>query len=494
VPPQAVGANGAGLNGYLPYANGHPGDLITNYLGGNFYNTQGGIDPRTTIQDFSLTATITGRLSDWVTVKSITAYNDLRRNEGTDLDGTPYALLDAIASPITAEQRSEEIQLYGDALNNRVRWIGGAYFFGLEGTQGFVANLFAGLPFGFQNDLGQTENNTSKGIFAQATFELAPRVHLTTGVRYTDDTRRAENFDHVNTLSGAYVACSMSMTTPAATQAACHLSGEASFSSVPWTVGFDYTPTEDLLLYAKTSKGFRSGGFAQIAPAAPAPPVSSLPSFAPESVISYEIGEKLELLDHRLRLNADVFYANYDDIQQSFNIASPSGPITVTRNVGKARFQGGEIELGALIQSLTLNVSAGIIDPKFTQGPNVGLPVTNLSKTSVAVGAHYPLETGVGKLTFNLDYNWRSKEYFFEPIPGNAAQSSNIAQGDYGLLGAKIDFDLKSQPLTVSLWGKNLNAVEYRTRVTGLVAGGLPFDPYIAGVPRTYGATIKYKF
>jgi iron complex outermembrane recepter protein len=494
VPPQSVGANGAGLNGFLPFANGHPGDLITNYLGGNFYDTQGSIDPRTNVQDYSLTATITGRLSDWVTVKSITAYNDFRRHEGTDIDGTPYDLLDALVAPITAEQRSEELQLYGDALDNRVRWIGGAYFFGLIGTQGFVSNLFAGLPFGFQNDLGQTEDNSSKGVFAQGTFELASRLHLTTGVRYTDDTRRAENFDHVNTLSGVYAACSMSMTNPVATQADCHLAGEASFSYVPWTVGVDYTPTKDLLLYAKTSKGFRSGGFAQIAPAAPAPPVSSLPSFNPENVISYEIGEKLEMLDHRLRLNADVFYADYGSIQESFNIASPNGPITVTQNVGKARFQGGEIEVGALIESLTLNASAGFIDPKFTQGPNVGLPVTNLSKTTIAVGAHYPLETAAGRFTFNVGYNWRSKEYFFEPIPGNAAQSSNIAQGDYGLLDARIDFDLKSRPLSVSLWGRNLDAVEYRTRVTGLVAGGLPFDPYIAGNPRTYGATIKYRF
>ena len=494
VPPQAVGATGAALNGYLPFANGHPGDLITNYLGGNFYDTQGSIDPRTGIQDYSLTATITGRLSDWVTVKSITGYNDLRRHEGTDLDGTPYDLLDAIAVPLTAEQRSEEIQFYGDALNNRVRWIGGANFFGLKGTQGFVSNLFAGLPFGFQNDLGQTDNNTSKGVFAQSSFEFAPRVRLTTGVRYTDDTRRAENFDHVNTLSGVYAACAMSMTAPAATQADCHLSGKASFSYVSWTVGVDYKPTENLMLYAKTSKGFRSGGFPQVAPAAPAAPVSALPSFAPENVISPEIGEKLEMLDHRLRLNADLFYAEYGNIQQSFNIASVNGPVTVTQNVGKARFQGGEIEVAALIQSLTLNMSAGFIDPKFTQGPDVGLPVTNLSKTTIAVGAHYPLETGTGKFTFNVAYDWRSKEYFFEPIPGNAAQSSNIAQSDYGLLNAKIDFDLKSLPLTVSLWGNNLNAVEYKTRVTGLVAGGLPFDPYIAGNPRTFGATIKYKF
>lgn len=494
LPPQAVGATGAFLDTFIPTMNGKPADLLSNYAGGSFYSNSAGVNPKTRLDQHSLTATISGEISEGVNLKSITGYNKIDRHEGSDTDGTPYAVLDIIDAPLNVRQVSEELQLFGDALDNSLQWIGGIYYSKLDGRQGDVTNLFGGTPIGFQNNLSQEDSNRSSGGFLQATYAIVPKVRVTLGARYAHDTREAENFDHVNTLDGTYIACGMSMSSPAATQADCHLSGKASFSYVPWTAGIDYQVTDDALLYFKLSKGFRSGGFQQIAPAPPAPPVSELPSFDPENVKSAEIGEKIELFEHHLRLNAAAFYSIYDSIQQSFNIVTNNGPISVTQNVGKARFQGGEIEATGLIEKLTINASAGLVEAKFTDGPNEGLPVTNVSRVTGSLNMSYPFSFDLGTLTANVGYNWRSKLYFFEPIKGNDLQSDAVSQDAFGLLDARLKFDMAAMPVSIALWGRNLSDKEYKARSTDFISGGLPYVAYIPGTPRTFGASIKYDF
>ena len=64
------------------------------------------------------------------------------------------------------------------------------------------------------------------------------------------------------------------------------------------------------MVYAKVSKGFRSGGFLQGGAAT----AVQIQPYGPESLLSEEIGTKLDLLNRRLRINADVFYSTYDSI------------------------------------------------------------------------------------------------------------------------------------------------------------------------------------
>jgi iron complex outermembrane receptor protein len=166
----------------------------------------------------------------------------------------------------------------------------------------------------------------------------------------------------------------------------------------------------------------------------------------------------------------------------------------VVQNVGKGRFYGGEFEATALIQKIILNASIGVTDPKFTEGPNVGPPVTNVSRQTAAVNMSYPIQFQAGKLTVSMDYNWRSREYFFEPISGNAGQSAAVSQASFGLFDAVAKFDFASTRLSISLWGRNWMDKQYKARVTDFITGGLPYDAYIPGTPRTFGATLNYGF
>ena len=66
---------------------------------------------------------------------------------------------------------------------------------------------------------------------------------------------------------------------------------------VPYTFGIDYQVDEDVLVYAKTSRGFRSGG--QNLRGGAAGPESFAP-FDPETVTDLEIGLKSQFFNDRV--------------------------------------------------------------------------------------------------------------------------------------------------------------------------------------------------
>ena len=68
------------------------------------------------------------------------------------------------------------------------------------------------------------------------------------------------------------------------------------------------TPRGDLL-YVTAAKGFRAGG-------TNVPECGTPPSYAPDDVSSYEVGTRDSVFSHRLRLTADVFYAEWNHIQE----------------------------------------------------------------------------------------------------------------------------------------------------------------------------------
>jgi iron complex outermembrane receptor protein len=499
------------LNALLPAVSGHPGDLLTNYVGGGFYNNYGNVDSRIFVQTEGATATIIGSFGLF-SVKSITNYSRLTQNNPDDVDGTPYAFVDILNFPANLDQFSQELQAYGDGNDQRLRWISGLYFYTDHGTQGHLVAVLSDLT-GINSDGKQAADNKSYAGFAQLTYEIAPSVRLTGGVRYTQDSREMTWYDRsASAMTGNFEYCALANDPYGTNPAQCSYTNHVNYHYFPWTVGLDFKPTDRTLLYAKVSRGFRSGGFSQAGPPAIAGPAGQPPPaaanaislaeggapFAPESLLSPEIGLKWEGLDNRLRVNAAAFYSDYKHIQLSENLPPPPGslqPLSVIRNVGVGRVYGGELNATLLaVGDLLLNANLGLLDPKYTQGPNVGLPFINTSRTSWSAGAEYPWRLPVGALRFNLDYSRRSTLYFFEPIPGNAAQTAAVSQRPYGLLDAKVAMQLTRMPLTISVFGRNLTNTQYKVQATDFVASGLGADVYIPGLPRLYGISLRYDF
>jgi iron complex outermembrane receptor protein len=79
-----------------------------------------------------------------------------------------------------------------------------------------------------------------------------------------------------------------------------------------WRVGGELDLAKDSLLYATVTTGHKSGGFNDTV-RDQMQNVSNPPQYTPESVLSFEIGSKNQLLDRHLRLNAAAFLYRYTD-------------------------------------------------------------------------------------------------------------------------------------------------------------------------------------
>jgi outer membrane receptor protein involved in Fe transport len=133
-----------------------------------------------------------------------------------------------------------------------------------------------------------------------------------------------------------------------------------------------WEPNRDNDIYLSASKGFRPGGLnvavGSICGASlTAIGVSQVPGqYSSDSLWSYELGSKNAFLDHTLQINASLFYIDWNNIQQ--NVYLPSCGEQFTANLGKAKSEGGDIEvLYRPIAALTFDLTAAYTDARLTK-------------------------------------------------------------------------------------------------------------------------------
>jgi iron complex outermembrane recepter protein len=124
-----------------------------------------------------------------------------------------------------------------------------------------------------------------------------------------------------------------------------------------------YQLTQDAMVYASVSQGFRIGG-GNLVNVMPLPPQDR--TYQPDSLWSYEVGAKTSWLDRRLVANTSFYYINWSNIQIS-DFTDDTNALTYIANAGKARVYGGEFELQARpTQNLTLGGSLALVQAQLT--------------------------------------------------------------------------------------------------------------------------------
>lgn len=259
------------------------------------------------------------------------------------------------------------------------------------------------------------------------------------------------------------------------------------FRYAPWTVGLDFKPADNVMLYSKVSRGHRAGGYNFRGTTQ-----ATLDPFEPERVMAYELGMRSELLDGRLRLNLAWYKSLFDDIQlrQRTPTSGALVSLSLTSNGGEARIQGGEIELVGVLGALQLSGAFGITDAKYTKlNPNV-LDVTpeseflNTPDVTASLAADLPVTIGSADLQFHVDYAWR------DDVPFAYDPRSEARQDAYGLLNATTIARFAAGTLEIKLWGRNLTDRRYLARAVDsrFLVTSIPGDP------RTYGCSVTYRF
>jgi len=490
---------------------GNPGPFVT-AAGNAFDNLQGVIATARTddyptnvaTRNYAETQTYTGTatLETGVgTLKFITGYRDIKARSPFDVDGTIATVL--TTTPLTGrefnqelEQYSAELQLTGTTLGGALDYATGVTYFNESGSDGSEATAIPGVNPSNPNISDGFVDNDSLGVYGQVSWHVTDALTFTGGLRYSDETKGIELHNRFfDPATGAF-ACSLTGATPAPD---CRSEREDSFSSLSYTAGVDYQITPDLMIFAKTSKGFRSGG--QNLRSSGQADVAFLP-FEPEIAYSQEVGLKSEFFDRRLRVNLSGYYTEVEDIQRTLTLSSATAVVTRVGNAGKLRVYGGEFEMSAIVfPGLQVSATAGFVEAKYLEyfdgvRDRRSDRIAYVPSDSATFSATYNVDTGIGPLTVRGDYI-HTGEIDFDPYneptdPNNDALIAATHAGPSDIFNARATLELDNG-VEVALFGRNLT--DRRDVTNGLIiAAPIGYALQHRREPRTFGISATYRF
>jgi iron complex outermembrane receptor protein len=431
-------------------------------------------------------------IADGLTFKNIAAYREYRQLQRWDLDGTPLPLIEYNTPggwSNRVSQYTEEAQIQGKALNDRLDWtVGGLLLFSHPGGEAAFNELQFFTPI-FQT-IHPTER--SQSVYGQGTYDFSdwiPGLKFTAGYRYTWDYR---GLDSYKTSGGA---CGF---TDFNFNPVCNISVQTRSGDPSWNLGVDYQITPDTLLYVSGRQGYRSGGVNTQAFNA------GQLIFKPEKVKSVEVGVKSEwdLEGMHARTNLALYNTDFTAIQASeaFSQLVNGAPETVNLigNFGTATIQGVELDATLIpLTGLEITLAYAYTDGRYdnfldiqTGGSELGRPFSWTPPQKFSINTRYklPLDAALGDISVQATWDHSSHVYF--------ASNTDIVQpvSSYDNVSARIDWkDIMGQPVDLGLFVTNLLNADYGTGGIA-VYDAAGFSSYVWSEPRMYGAQLKYHF
>ena len=482
------------------------------WVTGDPYLSNGTGPTQDSVDTWGGTLTVDWQAGDNLAVRSVTGYREMDATIQVDMDYTPFPIVHTDEEQ-HQKQFSQEIQLSGTAMDGRLNWLLGGYYFNEDindvNTTYLGSGLFdalealpaaliplvpgftcpaafpapcaggAGNPYNTVFDLDVhpiTALDTDNwAAFAHLTYDLTDQLSLTLGGRYSWE-KKVYFIDSVFPNSGK-------IATPPTTD-------EQSWSKFTPKVGLDYHVNDDVLLYASFSKGFKSGGWNP----RPLDPLEFKP-YGQENLTAYELGVKSRLFDNRMTLNVATFFSQYNDLQLSSNSVNPNtgGLLLTVDNAGDVEIWGVEAEVVARpTANLDLNLGVGYMDNKYTYlAESVGYSSDNklpqAPKWTLNAGAQYRFDLGdMGSLTLRGDLMHRGS-FYNDPF-----NTPEIKQDAYTLLNARLTWEDASELWQVAAFGTNITDEVYVTSSESVPSFG--FRNAVYGRPAEWGVSISRSF
>ena len=461
---------------------------------------------------------------DGVTLTSVSAYSKLKQNERISWDGT--ALPEQLYDPEKGNIRSlyQELRLSNGG-SGALRWmIGGNYqddkIYQYSFYKWNVASTSIGLGLfdNGQNIFYVHQKTKSEAAFANLEYDIVSQITLKGGIRYTKSKLSTDNCGA--DITAPYLIGQLFYGAGNYTPGACfpfndlgvQVGDTAPFTSgrfidkesedsVSWKLGLDWKPSNGTLVYANVSKGYKGGGFPSIG----ASVFSQFLKLKQESVLDYEIGTKLSMLDRRLQLNAAAFYYDYRNKQlRARNIDPIWGNLDVVQNIPKSSVKGLELEITARpTDALTLMLGGSYIKGKIKKFSGVnaagivadfaGTPMPYSPKWNLTADAQYEVPiTDAVKAFAGVNVTYRSKTI---SVVGGDQNPPNATPNTFPLFGidsyslVNLRAGVEGDKWRVEVWGKNVfNKYYWNTAYPA-------FDTITryTGMPATFGVNLSYK-
>lgn len=257
---------------------------------------------------------------------------------------------------LSQESWTHELRLASSG-SGRLNWVVGAYADQLKendlSTQIEVLDPVSGAPPVFGPGfvlfaLGGPEDTSEYAVFGEATFDLTDKLQILVGGRYFDwEVDNAQEY----TIFGLNY------------QEATGKVGDDDFF---YKLGANYALTEDVMLYALRSEGFRPGGFNPFVGAGLGIPDEYV-KFQPDTLINYELGAKTTSFDNRVIFNVAAYKMEWQDVQ---TVVRATSGFAFTTNAPDLDAWGAELELGTqdlLLEGLYLGANYAYTENEFTE-------------------------------------------------------------------------------------------------------------------------------
>lgn len=404
---------------------------------------------------------------------------------------------------------TQELRLQSDDADARINWVVGLFYshnrqtavqiVSDPGLNGFIAQMTGGIApvledgkYTFVQE-PVIAYDKQLALYAQADAKLTDQLTLTAGVRVAD-TRFEASANYHGFVVGPPVKDS----------------GTQHERPVTPKFGLSYKFNPDNMVYATAAKGYRIGGYNPRVgtPCASDPNFSGFHSlYDSDSVWSYEVGSKNDLMDHRVRLNTSLYFIDWSNIQQVIGLSGCG--FAYTSNLGKARSQGIDLQADlALAKNLVAGIAFGYNDAKFTQtvnSPAGGRMVTDGDHIfgwpwSLGLSAQYNfqfLQERGGYL--RLDYQYQARQSTLTP-GNNPANGSYTPWGVFSLPKTSqlsLRAGVKLSDWDISVFCNNLTGdhpiLSSSPSPNFGFPGGLVGYEQSTFRPRTYGVTVTYR-
>ncbi len=451
-------------------------------------------------------------------------------------------------APDQRQQLSQEFQFRFDDADRAYQLLAGLYLFD-EQTRGeeLAADIGPGgvslLSEGPMFDtyvLGSSRDNveidvTSYAAFSQLIWDMNARWQLTLGLRYTWENRKLTALqavldpDAITANDGAVGPQEGRPKTPNGglvrlpagaridsdsvgygdSRSPCGLPPDSCRGEQTWR---QWTPSATLsyrwpdngpwpgrgTAYATVGQGFKAGAINLLR--------DQISLVEPETVINYELGLKMTLLDGRLQLATAVFRADYDDIQVpvaipplGLDLAGPlPGGIADTGlvNAAQARIRGLELEfrwhtgLG-----FRLNANLSYIDARYLEfadpfgaGDRKDESFSGIPRWSTRLGAQFALPLAGGLFTPGLDYHWQSS--VSHHFGHSSFECRCYRQGAHGKLNLRLAWAKPDGSVEIAAYATNLaNKQTFygASPLVDIIGGG----PTFVDAPRMLGVELR---
>lgn len=427
---------------------------------------------------------------NWATLNLVGSWDNLDVMSAGDRDGVQTLLLH-INQQDDRDTAQYEAQLISNSAN-AFRWIVGLYQLD-QSAESYTGLRSPGIGGGNRIANAQIDHTKENlGVYFQGEYDIINNLTLTAGLRYSDETIVVDYLPSSPTVPAeglgfttpafiedinALVLAQLDPTDPTQVdpdddnfrdargfQIARQVQQNLSNKDTGYTVKLDWKLTDDSLLYASTSKGFK-GGAADIRAAFALVPVANIAiglersRLDPESLEAYEVGYKASFLDNHLLFETSAFFYVYENLQQFITAQG----VPTLENVPESEIKGLDVNLKyANASGFRADLGLNFLDTEVTDGAGSqfekGVQLGNSPEFSLSLLAAQDFTFSNGSvltLTGNVNHTG-------DNVKATLGAGSNLltdvrTQPAYTLLNANLTYNFgNDNRYAVSIFGNNL--------------------------------------